>query len=592
MVLANPHFPWVGELRFSEVHLSTEDGMDVYGAQLLGLPAVGIGFTEGVAWTHTVSAGKRFTAYMMDLAPGDPTSYLMDGEAVPMESADVTIQVKGEDGQLTDSTRTFWSTEFGPVIDFPGVGWTEAKTVSYRDANFGNDSLLEQYRSMDRAQSVEELRAAQEDLQGIPLFNTIAADTDGSAWYADTSATPKLTTEAQDAYAARLESDGLTKIAAESGAVLLEGNTSRDRWVDDPQAPWPGVEPFSELPMVERSDYVMNANDSFWVPNGTEVLSGDYSTMHGSQDTARSVRTLENLSVLDDTAEDGPSGEDGLFDLDELMDASLRDSAYTEQQWRAGVVDRCRQVGGPVASPPLADADGAPVVPAAQVDLSEACDVLEAWDGRYDVDSAGAVLWREFTGQVTPNDLWATAFDPERPAVTPAGLGPAVVDGTDTVIQALAAAVALLQHRGIALDVPLGDLQFDARVPGATPQDSQPLPGGLGSEGVTNVVSDGSGSSSTTEEPPTEPEKLVAGSTLTAEGYPVSAGTSFLMAVELTEDGPVGHTILTYGQVGDPDKPGFTSGASAFAEKKWKPALFDRSDIEADGGVEVTEVSG
>ena len=226
MLIGNPHFPWTGELRFSEVQLTTEEGLDVYGAQLLGLPGVGIGFTQGVAWSHTVSAGKRFTAYTMELTPGDPTSYQMDGESVAMDSRDVTVEVLGADGQLSEQTRTYWSTEFGPVLDFPGVGWTEAQTVSYRDANLDNDRLGTQYLAMNRASSIEELQEAQEEYQGIPLFNTVAAGADGSVWYADTAATPNLSAEAIAAYEERLDQGGLTALAADSGAVLLEGNTA------------------------------------------------------------------------------------------------------------------------------------------------------------------------------------------------------------------------------------------------------------------------------------------------------------------------------------------------------------------------------
>ncbi|NLA37406.1 MAG: penicillin acylase family protein, partial [Actinobacteria bacterium] len=53
MLLANPHFPWEGELRFWEVHLTIEDEIDIYGAQLSGLPGIGIGFNENFGWTHT-----------------------------------------------------------------------------------------------------------------------------------------------------------------------------------------------------------------------------------------------------------------------------------------------------------------------------------------------------------------------------------------------------------------------------------------------------------------------------------------------------------------------------------------------------------
>ena len=39
MLVANPHFPWEGELRFWEVHLTVPGEVDIYGAQLSGCPA-------------------------------------------------------------------------------------------------------------------------------------------------------------------------------------------------------------------------------------------------------------------------------------------------------------------------------------------------------------------------------------------------------------------------------------------------------------------------------------------------------------------------------------------------------------------------
>ena len=37
-------------------------------------PVVHIGFNRDVAWTHTVSTGKRDTLYELQLVPGDPTA--------------------------------------------------------------------------------------------------------------------------------------------------------------------------------------------------------------------------------------------------------------------------------------------------------------------------------------------------------------------------------------------------------------------------------------------------------------------------------------------------------------------------------------
>lgn len=592
MLIANPHFPWTGQLRFSEVQLTTDDGFDVYGAQLLGLPGVGIGFTEGVAWTHTVSDGDRFTAYDMELAPGDPTSYMMDGEAVPMTSRDITVGVLGDDGTTEEVTRTYWSTEFGPVINFPGVGWTDSATVSYRDANIDNDRLLSQFLAMDSAESLAELQAAQEEYQGIPLFNTIAVDADGTAWYADTAATPNLSPEAIAAFEARLDQGGLTALANESGAVLLEGNTSRDRWVDDPDAPWPGVLPWSKLPSIERTDYVMNANDSYWVPNAEVTIEGEFSPLQGDSGTARSVRTRQNLAVLSDSSAGGPSGDDAKFTLEELMAAALNDEAYTETQWRDGVVADCRAraANGPVQSTEIADRDGGVYVAAGPVDITQACEVLANWDGLYNTDSQGAALWREFTERVDYDQIWATQFDPASPATTPSGYvaGPPAPGSQESAsMQALADAVALLTKAGFALDVPLGEIQYDGR----TPDQRLPVPGGFGSEGITNAVSDGRDSAATMQEQPEFAELLVEGSELTADGYPIAYGTSFLMAVEYTDDGPQAHTILTYGQVGDPGLPGFIAGVQAFAQKQWKPVAFTAEELADAKGKTVTEVS-
>jgi len=38
ILMANPHFPWEGELRFEEVQLTVPGEVDVYGAQLIGVP--------------------------------------------------------------------------------------------------------------------------------------------------------------------------------------------------------------------------------------------------------------------------------------------------------------------------------------------------------------------------------------------------------------------------------------------------------------------------------------------------------------------------------------------------------------------------
>ena len=585
LLLANPHFPWEGELRFWEVQITVPGQLDIYGAQLLGLPGVGIGFTDTFAWTHTVSAGRRFTAYTLTLDPADPTAYLVDGESRPMSSTVVVVPVLQDDGSTTDVERTMWSSEYGPIIDFPGVGWTTDTVFTYRDANIDNEEFLEQYAAMDTATSLDEFIDAHRTYQAVPLFNTIAVSNDGRAWYADTSATPNLSAQAQEAYLASVEAGGLPKLAADNGVVLLDGSNSLYQWQDAPNARDPGLVPFDEMPMTERSDYVFNANDSYWLSNADELLTGDYSILHGRADVAVSLRTRENATVLGDTSASGPAGADGTFTAEEVRDLALANEGYTARVLREAVVERC--TGASVVDVPelLAD-DGSVALPADTVDLSEACAVLGAWDGVYDLDSVGPPLWREFLARIDLATLWAVPFDPADPVNTPSGLAPYTGDGADPVLVGLAQAAQLLTKAGFGVDAALGDLQYTERSGTRIP-----IHGGGASDGVTNIVT-WSGTGSSSEPSPTRGDRLAPRSSLTADGYPINYGTSFVMTVDFSSGAPQAWSILTYGETGDRTSPLFDLQTVRFSEKNWKEVAFTEEAIAANSDLTTVTVSG
>ena len=92
--------------------------------------------------------------------------------------------------------------------------------------------------------------------------------------------------------------------------ILLDGSDPLYEWVDEPGARDPGLVPFDEMPQLERSDFVFNANDPFWFVNPDELLSG-YSPAHGLELTPVSNRTRMNARQL--SADGGDAGTDGLF---------------------------------------------------------------------------------------------------------------------------------------------------------------------------------------------------------------------------------------------------------------------------------------
>lgn len=593
MLVGNPHFPWEGELRFWEVHLSVNGESDIYGVQLSGVPGVGIGFTDTFGWSHTVSAGNRFTAYTLDLVDGDPTSYHYGDETREMTSDTVEIEVLGDDDELTTESRTMWRSHYGPMLDFPGFGWSDEATITMRDANIDNDEFILQYLDTMKVKDLDEFIELNRTYGGVPLFNTIATSADGRAWYGDTAATPSLSDEAITAYEAALESDPIVGIAADNGAVLLDGSDPMYEWTEVDGARDPGLVPFDEQPVLERDDYVFNANDSFWVAHAEELLDGDYSPLHGRQGTERSVRTRENAAVLADTDADGPAGDDGTFTLDELADAALLNRSYTAVHLVDAVLARC-EAGTTVDVDAVEDDDAVDDLPAATVDLSEACEVLADWDGIYDLDRSGPPLWREFLTALPDGagSLWAEPFDPADPIGTPGGVAPIPADD-DPVPEALARAVQVLELADHGPDVTLGELQIADRNGTLVP-----IHGGEGWEGLTNVVgSGGIGMRVSTSDPAVtgwRTAPVAPGSALrrmTEDGsepdqdsparYPIANGTSFLFALAYGPDGPAAKAFLTYSNTEDRDDPLFTEATEAFSDKAWRDVAFTEDEIEA-----------
>jgi len=238
----------------------------------------------------------------------------------------------------------------------------------------------------------------------------------------------------------------------------------------------------------------------------------------------------------------------------------------------------------------LAGDDGDEALPAGEVDITEACEVLSGWDGVYDLDRAGPPLWREMLSQFDSGDLtkagplWAQPFDAKDPVGTPSGLASPPGQGPDPVLVNLARAVQILDKGGVDVDVTLGEVQVAVR------DDEQvPIHGGNSVDGTTNIVSF-SMSWATLDPQLTELERepIAPGSTFAevsgdeeeTTGYRVNYGTSFLLALAFTDDGPKAKAFLTYGNTADRDDPAYLEATERFSRKEWRDVAFTSDEVE------------
>jgi acyl-homoserine-lactone acylase len=590
MMLGNPHFPWDGSERFYESQLTIPGKINVEGGSLLGVPIINIGHTDNLAWSHTVSTAYRFTPFELKLVPGDPYSYLYDGQVEHMRAENVTIQVRNADNTVTPQTRTLYSTQphsegggggysiFNDLLGIP-LPWTPTTAWAMGDANAGNFRYLNHFFEVNDAQSVNapgdehSLVSIIKRYQGVPWVNTIASDRSGDAYYADISVTPKVTDEEADACNSEV---GHAAFAA-LGLPFLDGSLSTCEWASplfggpDPDAIDPGTFGPSSMPELHPGnegirDYVTNSNDSYWLSNPEHPLEG-FDRIIGSERTERSLRTRSGLKMVEEEL-GGPSGS-GTFTRQELQDMVFADRQQAGELWRDDLADFCEAAPGGQ----MTGSNG-------PVDVSEACPVLRNWDLHDNLDSNGAILFRRFASRAlgavpvvgTPG-LYTTPFDANDAVHTPSGLNVA----NPVVEQSFADAVDDLNSVGIPLDAPLDPPGPDVWQYEKRGSQKIPIHGGPGDpEGVFNAINVGWDS--------TPPDV----------GYTnVPHGSSFVMVASFTDD-PCPNdtrTILTYSQSTNPDSPWFKDQTEMFSNKQWVDEAFCESEIAADPNLTTSTIS-
>ena len=559
LLLGNPHYPWSGTNRFWEKHLTIPGKLNVYGVHLLGAPGVAIGFNEHVGWSHTVSASERTVFYQLKLVPNEPTLYYYDGEVRAMTKKTVNVEVAGKEKPVK---HTVWFSHYGPIVQLPGIKWTEKTALAVRDANLNNYNMLSQWQEMGESKSMDELKQAHKKWNAMPWVNTMATSHDGRAVYIDGSNVGRLSEEAISLWKKSIQKKGLAKALYEkNGLVLLDGSDSRNEWTSHPEAVIDGNVPYSEKPVQDRSDYIFNANNSYWLTNVSEPMK-EHSPLYGEYATARSLRTRMNAALVSDVSGNGYAGEDGKFSLKEMQAAIMGNDSMAAKLLVNELVTACQ-------AKPTIEVNGE------SIDLAKACEVLANYDAKYNLDSKGSTLFREWINHYKSSQSWSTGalfekpFDVNDPVNTPAKLA-----DKNVALANLAKAVSVLNREGISLDASMGDTQFAYRG-----EHKVAIHGGSGIEGIANVI--GQRNYDTLVEQ-TRGKVVEGSSRLTELGYAVTYGTSFIMSLSYTDNGPVAEAFLTYGQSGDPSSEQFVDQTRLFSEKAWRPILYTQNAIKAN----------
>ena len=405
LLLINPHTSFFFR---SELEMTSDEGLNAYGAVTWGQFFIYQGFNDRAGWMHTSSNVDAVDEYLEKVVEdGHKLSYQYGGERRPFTTKETTIQYKTPHGM---SSRTFTAmyTLHGPVIRLEGDRWVTIQIMNIPVPALEQSYLRTKARNYAEYKKTMELRANSSN-------NTIFADADGNIAYWQGNFIPD-----------RDQRFDYTK--------PVDGS--------DPATNWQGLMTVDQAPHLlnPKSGYLFNVNDSPWNGAGESSLrKADYPAY-----VEQGIETARGLHAMTVLAPNGMPRRD--FTLDGLIHAAF--DSYLP--WFARTV--------PVLT---AAYDALPADAPLRPHLAAQIALLRAWDDRWGADSVAtsvSVYWG--------TEIMKTAARPAREALVPSEEWVATRVPADTLLAALAVATDKLAADFGAWRTPWGKINRFQRLNG------------------------------------------------------------------------------------------------------------------------------
>jgi acyl-homoserine-lactone acylase len=343
LLLINPHTSFFFR---SELQVTSDEGLDVYGAATWGQFFIYPGFNDRLGWLHSSTGADAVDEYAETVVRKDGRLwYRYGGGQRPLVTRHIDVPYRAAGG-LRTRTFTVYRTHHGPIVRAAEARWISIRLMEKPVEALSQSFLRTKARSLAQYRKVMELHANSSN-------NTVYADADGHIAYFHPQFVPRR-----------------------------DGRFDWTRPVDgsDPATEWHGVHGVEDSPHVvdPPGGWIQNTNDWPWSAAGPDSPRPERYPRYMDQ-AGESPRGLHAIRVLQGRKD---------FTLDRLRDAAF-DSALP-------AFER-------LLPPLLAAYDSAPG-DSLKAALAEPIAVLRAWDYRWSAGSMAtslAVYWGEMLGART-----------------------------------------------------------------------------------------------------------------------------------------------------------------------------------------------
>ena len=279
LLLINPHTSFYFR---SELQMSSDEGLDVYGAATWGQFFLYQGFNSHIGWMHTSSGVDNVDEFAekVELRAGG-YCYWYGHTCRPLVPSKITIRYRAPDGQLKSRSFTTWMTHRGPIVRAENGRW-----IAFSMMNKPVEALQQSY-----------LRTKAADLASFMQVSDLKANSSNNTVFADDK--------------------GEIAVLAPQFMPRRDNRFDYTRPVDgsDPAADWNGLHAVAELPNTINppNGWVFNSND--WLYSAGGRYSPNKANFPAYLDTAgESYRTIHATRLL---------SEPGPWSLDRLQTAAF-----------------------------------------------------------------------------------------------------------------------------------------------------------------------------------------------------------------------------------------------------------------------------
>ncbi|MDQ8165106.1 MAG: penicillin acylase family protein, partial [Gemmatimonadota bacterium] len=332
LLLINPHTSFFFR---EELQMTSDEGLNAYGAATWGQFFIYQGFNATAGWMHTTSAADRSDFFTLKVSEkGGKYFYTVGSEERPLVEKKITVPYKTADGMATREFTTYF-TSYGPVVRSVDGKWTAIRIMQEP-----LKALMQSYQRT-KAKNLAEFNKTME-LNTNSSNATLFADAEGNIAYLHANFLPQRDTR----FDWRQPVDG-----------------------SDPATEWKGLLPYDKAPNAvnPNSGWVYNANDHPWAAAGPDSPK------------------KENFPAWVDNGSESHRGRHAVMVLQNKTD-------FTIEGLRAAAYDS--YLPGFERSIPalIAAYDAAPAGHAIKAKVAEQVELLRKWDLRFSTSSVATSL--------------------------------------------------------------------------------------------------------------------------------------------------------------------------------------------------------